>query len=312
MREPTFVCSVVIPIFNEEETIPELWKYLDRVIQQMENSFEVIFVDDGSSDNSLNLLKHLSSEHSCVKVLQLSRNFGHQCALAAGIDHASGDAVVLMDGDLQDTPDTIPRFIDVWQQGYDVVYAVRKKRKENAVKRFCFWLFYRLIQGTSGIKLPVDAGIFSLMDRKVADVLRSMPERNRYITGLRAYAGFHQIGIPVERGPRYSGEPRVTFFKLVRLAIDGMVSFSTVPLRLITYIGILFSLTAFALGLIGIGYKFLGQEFLSWPFGLTTTFFIGGIQLIFLGIIGEYISRIYDEVKQRPYYVVRDAINFKL
>jgi dolichol-phosphate mannosyltransferase len=308
----SITCSIVIPIYNEEGTIPELWRYLEAVIQKADALFEVIFVDDGSSDKSYELIRQLCLQFPFVRALQLSRNFGHQCALSAGIDYATGNSVILMDGDLQDAPAAIPEFIRLWQAGYDVVYAIRKKRKENIIKRFCFWLFYRVIQSTSKVQLPVDAGVFSLMDRRVVDVLRSMPERNRYITGLRAYAGFNQTGIPVERGPRYSGKPRVTLSKLIRLALDGIISFSTLPLRFITYMGIIFALTAFSLGIVGLVYKFiLGQEFLSWPFGLTTTFFMGGIQLIFLGIMGEYIGRIYDEVKQRPYYVVREAINFK-
>ncbi|MEM7794676.1 MAG: glycosyltransferase family 2 protein [Cyanobacteria bacterium P01_C01_bin.118] len=305
-----FNCSIVIPIFNEEETIRELWTHISKNISHLSGAFEIIFIDDGSVDKSFEIIEKLALEHPNIKVIRLSRNFGHQCALAAGIDYATGDSVILMDGDLQDTPDAIPHFINKWKEGYEVVYAVRQKRKESKLKRFFFWLFYRLIQITSGIKMPADSGIFSLMDRKVIDAIRSMPERNRYITGLRAYAGFNQVGIPVERGPRYRGEPRVTVGKLIKLALDGIISFSAIPLRMTTYLGIIFSLLSFCIGTIGIFYKFvLGKPFLSWPYGLTTTFFMGGVQLVFLGVLGEYISRIYDEVKQRPYYIVRSKIN---
>jgi polyisoprenyl-phosphate glycosyltransferase len=304
--------SIVIPIFNEEETILELWHRLLNVLQQVGGHSEVIFVDDGSRDNSFKLLIELSSQYPEIKILSLSRNFGHQCALAAGIDHANGQAVILMDGDLQDSPEAIIQFIETWKQGYDVVYAVRQKRKEKWLKRLAFRLFYLLQSSLSSINLPLDAGIFSLMDRKVADALRQMPERNKYLSGLRAYAGFKQIGIFVERGPRYRGQPRVSIIKLFKLAFDGIFSFSTIPLRMATFLGLICASSSFIIGLIGLYYKFvLGIEFLSWAYGLTTTFFLGGVQLLSLGIIGEYVGRIYDEVKQRPYYIINRKIGFK-
>ena len=304
--------SIVIPIFNEEEIIEELWRQLSSVLKNINAYYEVIFVDDGSSDRSYSLLRELNREHTEVKIIRLSRNFGHQCALTAGIDRAVGKAVVLMDGDLQDSPQTIVEFIDRWQQGYDVVYAIRKKRKEFWLKRIAFVSFYRLLGWFSGIELPADAGIFSLMDRKVVNALRQMPERNRYLSGLRAYAGFKQTGVVVERGSRYRGTPRVSISKLFKLAFDGIFSFSVIPLRIATIFGLICAIVSFILGIIGLYFKYvLGQTFLAWSYGLTTTFFMGGIQLIFLGIIGEYIGRIYDEVKQRPYYLIRDTIGFQ-
>ena len=303
--------SIVIPLFNEEETLNELWKHLSKVTHEIGKPFEVIFVDDGSKDQSVSIMKDIANLNPEVKIVRLSRNFGHQCALAAGIEQATGQAVILMDGDLQDSPEAIPKFLEKWREGNEVVYAIREKRKEVWLKRAAFKVFYRLVQTTSSVPLPLDAGIFSLMDRQVVNVLRNMPERNRYITGLRAYAGFRQTGILVERGPRYSGQPRITLSKLFKLAFDGLFSFSTVPLRAITYFGFICALSSFAIGLVGLFFKLvLKTTFLSWQYGLTSTFFMGGVQLMCLGVIGEYISRIYDEVKQRPYYVIRDRINF--
>lgn len=303
--------SVVIPIYNEEEVIPELWRRLDKALKQLEGCSEVIFVNDGSFDSSLEILTKLSYENNQVKVISLSRNFGHQCSISAGIDHAKGQAVILMDGDLQDSPESIIRFIDKWKQGYDVVYAIRHKRKEKLFKRLAFNLFYRILSLLSGLEIPLDAGIFSLMDRKVILAIRSMPERNKYISGLRAFAGFKQIGVVVERGTRYRGKPRMTLIKLFKLAFDAIFSFSIIPLRIATFLGLSFSLSSFILGVVGLFVKFiLNRKFLDWDYGLTTTFFMGGIQIFFLGIIGEYIGRIYDEVKQRPYYIIEQKIGF--
>lgn len=303
--------SVVIPIYNEEETIQELWRRLVNVFQHIDGYFEVIFVNDGSIDASLKILSELNKQHSEIKIISLSRNFGHQCALSAGIDYAQGQAVVIMDGDLQDSPETIIAFVEKWKQGYDVVYAIRRKRKENLLKRAGFTAFYRLQSNLSGLKMPLDAGIFSLIDRKVVLTLRRMPERNKYLSGLRTYVGFKQVGIPVERGPRYHGQPKVTLVKLVKLAFDGIFSFSTIPLKLATYLGLVCASISFIIGLIGLYFRFvLGREFLYWAYGLTTTFFLGGVQLLSLGIIGEYIGRIYEEVRQRPYYVIEQTIGF--
>jgi len=304
--------TVVIPIFNEAETLLELWNQLKQVLNKLDGSSEVVFVNDGSTDYTLQILTSLSLQYPEIKIIALSRNFGHQCALSAGIDHAEGESVILMDGDLQDSPQAIFGFVQKWKEGYEVVYAIRRKRKENWLKKLGFTSFYRILNSLSNLKLPLDAGIFSLIDRKVVLALRSMPERNKYITGLRAYAGFKQIGVFVERGPRYQGEPRVTPIKLIKLALDGIFSFSTVPLRTATFFGFTCAVAALILGLIGIYFKFvLGREFLSWAYGLTTTFFIGGIQLICLGIIGEYVGRIYEEVKRRPYYVIDKKIGFE-
>lgn len=303
--------TIVIPIYNEEETLWELWGQLKSVLDNLKGMSEVVFVNDGSTDRSLAILQKINEQHPEVKVISLSRNFGHQCALSAGIDHAEGNSVILMDGDLQDSPQAIFDFVDKWKDGYEVVYAIRRKRKESWLKRLGFVTFYRILNSLSGFRLPLDAGIFSLIDRKVVLALRKMPERNKYITGLRAYAGFRQIGIPVERGPRYRGEPKVTPRKLFKLAFDGILSFSVLPLRIATFLGFIFAFFSFITGLIGLYVKFiLGEAFLSWAYGLTTTFFMGGVQLMFLGIIGEYIGRIYEEIKKRPYYIIDRKIGF--
>lgn len=304
--------SIVIPIFNEEATLYELWRQLQLVLNQLDGITEIIFVDDGSTDKSFIMLLEMNSQNTGVKIVHLSRNFGHQCALTAGINHANGRATILMDGDLQDSPEAILKFVEKWKSGYEVVYAVRHERKEGLIKKIAFETFYWLQRSMSSIQIPLDAGIFSLMDRKVVDALRLMPEQNRYISGLRAYTGFRQIGVLVERGPRYHGDPRVSVFMLFKLAFDGLFSFSTIPLRLATLLGFVCAGSSFLVGLIGLYVKFvMGVEFLSWAYGLTTAFFMGGIQLLSLGIIGEYIGRIYEEVKRRPYYIVDRCIGFE-
>jgi polyisoprenyl-phosphate glycosyltransferase len=311
MSDQPVTYSIVIPIFNEAKTLSELWRQLKAVIDELNDTCEVIFIDDGSNDDSYNQLLLLHQAHAEVRLIRLSRNFGHQPALTAGIEKATGKAVILMDGDLQDSPQAIAQFIAKWQQGYDVVYAIREKRKEIWLKKIAFVGFYRLLNFLSGMKLPIDAGIFSLMDRQVVTALCQMPERNRYLSGLRAYAGFKQTGIVVERGSRYHGQPKVTLSKLCKLAFDGIFSFSTIPLKIATIFGLICAIASFIIGICGLYFKFvLGKTFLSWAYGLTTTFFMGGVQLIFLGIIGEYIARIYDEVKQRPYYLIRDTKGF--
>lgn len=310
-QAPVIDYSVVIPVYNEAPTLPELVRRLQSVVSSTEGTWEVVFVNDGSKDNSLDILLALSTDHPFIRVVDLSRNFGHQPALTAGIDHASGRAVILMDADLQDPPEALPRFIERWREGYEVVYAQRTKRKEGLFLRLAFSLFYRIQVRISRVKTPLNAGIFSLIDHAVVRALQDMPERNRYLAGLRAYAGFRQRGIEVERGPRFNGAPKVGFFGLVRLAMDGIFAFSTFPLRLLLLGGVLISSASLVLAAAGFYYRFvLHQQFLDWAFGLSTTFFFGGIQLISIGVIGEYVGRIYDEVKRRPYYITRATYGF--
>jgi glycosyltransferase involved in cell wall biosynthesis len=309
MSEPRL--SVVIPLHNEETTIPELWRRLRETLSRIDMPAEVVFVDDGSSDRSPDLVKSLCLEDPRVRQVRLSRNFGHQSALTAGIDHASGQAVVLMDADLQDRPEAIPDLIAAWTKGVEVVYALRVKRKESLLRRSAFSSFYFVLSRLSGVPQPADAGIFCILDRKVVDVLKSMPEHNRYFPGLRAYAGFRQQGIEVERDARYSGPPRVGLLGLVKLALDGIVSFSYVPIRLVTVTGLFIAVAAFSFMCVVLYKKLVSHEaILGWASTLTAILFLGGTQLITLGIVGEYIGRIYEEVKKRPYYIVRERQNF--
>ncbi|MFQ5559888.1 MAG: glycosyltransferase family 2 protein [Nitrospinota bacterium] len=305
--------SIVIPIYNEEKTLLTLSQRLLAVFKTWEHKSEIIFINDGSTDSSYAILKQLAKDHPHeIKVIHLSRNFGHQQAITAGLHFASGNAVIMMDGDLQDEPEALPEFIKEWQAGNDVVYAIRKKRKESALKRAAFFNFYRLQAALTEINMPLDSGIFSLMDRKVVDIFLTLPERNRYISGLRAFIGFRQKGIEVERGRRFDGKPRVSTLKLCKLAFDAIVSMSHVPLRLASICGIVIAGAGFTIAFIAVFMKiFTSHASPGWASNLASTFFIGGVQLLFLGIIGEYLGRIYDEVKKRPYYIVSEKIGFE-
>lgn len=305
--------SVVIPIYNEEETLPELYRRLSGALVGSEIGYEIIFVSDGSTDRSAEIIKGIGDSDPGVKMVELSRNFGHQTAITAGMDHASGDAVVLMDGDLQDPPEMLPEFLKKWEDGYDVVYAVRTKRKENLLKRLAFDAFYRALNRLSSIRMPLDAGIFSLMDRKVVDVLRAMPERNRYISGLRTWAGFRQTGVPCERGSRHSGPPKQTLMRLLGLAADGIFSFSYLPLRMSTFAGAFIALISFVGGLAAIYLRLSGSLIvpMGWASTMVVLTFLSGLILLMLGMVGEYIARIYNEIKARPQYVVRRKVGFK-
>lgn len=304
--------SIVIPIYNEEAVLGELYRRLKAVMDALDGPAEAIFVDDGSFDGTFAMLSELSGSDPRVKVLRFSRNFGHQIAISAGIDHAGGDAVVLMDGDLQDPPEVVPSFIERWRSGYDVVYAVRKKRKENILKRAAYAVFYRLLKRLSYLDIPLDSGDFCLMDKRVVKTIRHLPERNRFVRGLRTWAGFRQVGLEYERDARFAGEPKYTFGKLVKLAYDGIFSFSTIPLRLAVYAGFTFASVAF-LGGIYIIYRklFHGIDVQGWTSIIVVSTFLGGIILMMIGVIGEYVGRIYDEVKQRPLYVIQDKIGLE-
>jgi glycosyltransferase involved in cell wall biosynthesis len=303
--------SVIIPIFNEQEILPELRRRLTAVLEPIRNEVEIILVDDGSRDRSFELMKEIHAQDPRIKVIRLSRNFGHQVAISAGLDLAEGEAVVLMDGDLQDPPELLPQMIDLWKQGNAVVYTVKKSRKENPLKRLAFKSFYRVLHALSSIRIPMDAGNFSLMDRRVVDVLRAMPERNRYISGLRAWAGFQQAYLMYDRDPRFAGKPQMSLRRLVQLALDGIFSFSNLPLRLAIYLGLATALISFAGGVYVLYEKiFTDRAILGWTSTIVSILFMGGMILLTLGVIGEYISRIYEEVKRRPLYVIRDKVGF--
>lgn len=305
------IYSVIIPIYNEEKTLPELHRRLTVALRPLDANVEIILVDDGSKDTSFELMRSARSKDPRVKILRLSRNFGHQVAISAGIDVARGDAVILMDGDLQDPPELLASMVERWKEGYQVVYTVKRSRRENPLRRLAFRSFYRVIRSVSTIDIPMEAGNFSLLDRRVVEILRSMPERNRYISGLRAWTGFRQIGIAYDREARFSGRPQMSYRRLLELALDGIFSFSKAPLRVAVYIGTFSALIAFLAGLWVLSQKlFTDRAILGWASTIVSISFLGGLTLMTLGIIGEYIGRIYDEVKQRPLYVVQDAIGF--
>jgi dolichol-phosphate mannosyltransferase len=299
--------SVVIPIYNEQENLPELGRRLKVALEGLGEAWEVVFVNDGSRDGSSELLKKLRAEDPRMKRIEFSRNFGHQVAVSAGLDHARGRAVVVMDGDLQDPPEVIPRLVARWREGYEVVYAVRRKRKEGAAKRAAYALFYRLLQRIADIEIPLDSGDFSLVDRKVVDMLVAMPERNRYVRGLRAWIGFRQTGLEYERDARFAGEAKYTLRGLLRLARDGVFAFSEAPLHVAMNVGLAITVLSSVLAIWTLVKRILLYEVVP---GFATlallVLFFGGVQLITIGILGEYVARIYTEVKGRPRYVIRE------
>lgn len=297
--------DAVVPIYNEVEILPELDERLRRALSGLGFDWRIIYVDDGSTDGSALALARLADHHERVSVVHLSRNFGQQLAIAAGLAMADADGVVLLDGDLQDPPEVIPELVSRWQEGYDVVYAVKRKRKEGWVKRALFSLFYRILRGVSSVDIPADAGNFSLMDRSVVELINRMPERSRYVSGLRAYVGGRQIGVEFERAERFAGEPRQSPRRLVRMAMDAFFAFSELPLKIATFLGFVVSGIAFVV-LLTVLYKRLisGEAIIGWASTMTSILFLGGIQLLSVGIIGEYIGRIYNETKARPAWVV--------
>lgn len=301
-----FRLSIAIPVHNEESVLPELLRRARSVLDQMEGGpHEIIFVDDGSSDGTFSILEDASRQDPRIVAVSLSRNFGHQAALTAALDHVTGDAAVLMDGDLQDVPEAIPRFVEKYHQGYDVVYAQRVRRKEPWALRLCYFVFYRLMASLSDVRLPLDSGDFGLMSRRAIDQIRRMPEHHRYLRGMRSWIGFRQTGIAVERAERHSGRTKYGLLRLLKLAADGLFSFSIVPIRAAALAG------AFVmfLSMIYVFYAVYVKIFLHIsPQGFTALIvaitFLSGVVLFFLGIIGEYIGRIYEETKGRPQYVI--------
>lgn len=303
--------SVAIPLHNEETVIPELLRRAEAVLNSIEGGpHELILVDDGSTDGTWALLESAAARDRRVVGISLSRNFGHQAALTAALDHATGDAVVLMDGDLQDTPESIPTLLDYYHQGYDVVYAQRTKRKEPAWLRFCYYVYYRLLAELSDLTLPLDAGDFGLMSRRVVEQLRRMPEHHRYLRGLRHWVGFRQIGVPIERAERHSGRSKYSFLRLLKLESDGILAFSIVPLRAAAILGLVAILLSSGFAMWTVFAKFVLHQA---PKGFTAlTFlikFLSGSNLFFLGIIGEYLGRVYEEIKARPHYIVGRVVN---
>ena len=309
--EPRPTLSLVVPVFNERETLPAFYERTTAALHGCCPSYEIVFVDDGSQDGSLDELRRLASTDSHVRVVSFSRNFGHQTAVSAGMNYASGEAVAVIDSDLQDPPELIAPLLARWRDGYQVVYAIRRTRRENVLKRAAYRVFYRLLRSLSYVDMPLDAGDFAIMDRRVVDLLNDMPERNRFVRGIRAWVGFKQTGIEYDRDPRFAGESKYPLTKLLRLAYDGVVSYSFVPLRLVTQLGFLISLVAFALIVYLLTLRiFSGQLMMGWTSTIVVILFLGGVQLVSLGILGEYVGRIFDEVKRRPLYVVAETVGF--
>jgi len=305
--------SLIIPIYNEAETIPELYRRVASVMNRLDDSVELILIDDGSQDTSLPMIRSLHQKDSRVCYLSFARNFGHQIAVTAGLHFARGRAVVVLDADLQDPPELIPDLIEKWRQGYQVVYAQRTQRhQESWFKRFTAYTFYRLLQRLADVNIPADTGDFCLMDRQVVDALNAMPERNRYIRGLRAWVGFKQTAVRFERDPRFAGAVKYTFRKSLGLAINSIISFSRVPLQLATYLGLFAAGVALLMGLLVLYWRLFesGSRLIGFAAIAIAVLFLGAVQLVCIGILGEYIGRIYEEVKGRPLYTMREVAGF--
>jgi dolichol-phosphate mannosyltransferase len=301
--------SVVVPLYNEEDNVPELLRrigeIMDRVTAAHGEAYEIVTVNDGSRDGTLAALRAARALQPRLVVVDLSRNFGHQIAATAGLETARGDAVVLMDGDLQDPPELIETFLEKWREGYDVVYATRKARKgESFFKQLTARVFYRTIRRLTNVEIPVDTGDFRLMSRRVVAALALAREKNRFLRGLVSWVGYKQIGVDYERDARMSGETKYPLSKMLRFAIDGITSFSEIPLRLATYLGFCVSAFAFVYSIVVIVLKILGYNEAGYTSTMVAILFLGGVQLITIGIAGEYIGRIYDEVKARPLYLL--------
>jgi len=312
--ERRMLLSVVIPCMNEEEVLRETNRRLVAVLEGISLNLEIVYVDDGSTDATSELLRELRAHDSRIRVIRFSRNFGHQVAITAGLEHASGDAVAIIDADLQDPPEVILDFVAKWMDGYDVVYGVRTEREgETVFKLWTAKLFYRFISHLSDTRIPLDTGDFRLMDRRVVDALLSMPERDRFVRGMVSWLGFSQTAVEYRRAPRLAGVTKFSLFKMVRFALDGIFSFSTLPLRLATWTGF----AASGLAIFGIVVVLLERFFgvvglvRGWSSAMIAELFIGGVQLICMGLIGEYVGRIYGESKRRPLYIVQERMGFE-
>jgi polyisoprenyl-phosphate glycosyltransferase len=309
------IYSFIVPVYNEEEIIPELFSRIKFIMDGLEDEAELILVNDGSKDSSISKISELKRQDERVSYLSLARNFGHQVAVTAGLNYARGKAVIILDADLQDPPEVIPEMIKKWKEGYQVVYAQRTARhQEGKVKRFTAYLFYRLLKRLADVDIPTDAGDFCLIDRKVIDVLNSMPENNRYLRGLRAWVGFNQTAIRYERDPRYAGQVKYTFRKSLSLAMNGIFSFSKIPLRFSTYLGFISAVAAILMALSVLYWRIFqpASPVTGYATIMIVVFFIGAVQLISVGILGEYIGRIYEEVKRRPLYTLDEVAGFGL
>jgi dolichol-phosphate mannosyltransferase len=307
--------SFVLPVYNESEGIRDFHKALSEAVKTLEKKYDVeaVFVNDGSKDGTAEALREIADKDGRVRIVHFSRNFGHQIAVTAGLDHATGDAVIIMDTDLQDPPMVVLELVREWEGGHEVVYAVRRSRKDGVFKRATAAAFYKLMSSLSDVPIPENTGDFRLLDRKAADAMRQYGERHRFMRGIAAHIGFKQKAVPFDRDARFAGETHYPFRKMLRLSIDAIVSFSDAPLRLISKIGFFVS----GASVLGIVYAVVVRAFFSadavpgWAFITVAVFFIGGVQFVMLGIIGEYVGRIYAESKGRPLYIVSSVYGSK-
>ncbi|PYX47556.1 MAG: glycosyltransferase [Acidobacteria bacterium] len=304
--------SVIVPCFNEDAVLLETTRRLTASLEEIGRPFEIIYVDDGSRDNTARILTEIHGSDSRIRVVRLSRNFGHQVAISAGLEYARGAAVVLIDADLQDPPEVISEMVSLWKQGYDVVYGTRQNREgETAFKTVTAKWFYRLINQLSDIAIPLDSGDFRLLDRKVVDALLAMPERDRFMRGMVSWVGFRQGSVAYDRAPRHAGDSKYTLLKMARFAMDGILSFSIAPLRLASVLGALSSALALLGGVIAAGSGLInGRWMAGWGWVVLSVLLLGGAQLLCLGILGEYLGRAYGENKRRPLYFVRETLGF--
>lgn len=304
--------SIIVPVYNEEENIHEFYKRTTKVLDNLQQPYEIIFIDDGSTDSSFEKINKIYGNDKRIKIIQFSRNFGHQIALTAGIDYASGDAVIMMDADLQHPPELIPELIKKWKEGYDIVYTIREKNKNPGfLKKLTSQLFYSLLNKISKIDIPEGAADFRLLSRPVVENLRNFKERNRFIRGLISWIGYKKVAIPYIADVRFAGKSKYTFKKMLKFAISGITSFSSVPLYFSAFLGSIIAGVSFVYALHAIYAKFFTNRVVpGWTSILVSVLFLGGIQLITIGILGEYLAKIYDEVKQRPLYIVKQVKGF--
>ena len=303
--------SIIIPVYNEELVVAESHRRLKAVMDKTGEDYELLFVNDGSRDKTVEILRDIIKEDPHTRLLDFSRNFGHQTAISAGMDYASGDAVVVIDADLQDPPEAILDMIAKWKEGYQVVYGKRLQRKgETVFKKLTAKLFYRILRFMTDVDIPVDTGDFRLLDRKVCDVMRSLTEKNRYVRGLVSWVGFNQTAVEYVRDERFAGETKYPLKKMLKFATDGIISFSFKPLKFAEYLGVGISALSFIYLIVVIIQKLIGHTVEGWASILAVSLFFNGVILFMLGIIGEYIGRIYDEAKNRPLYILKEKVGF--
>ena len=304
--------SIVIPVFNESLCIDELWARVSGIANRLTYEIEIIVVDDGSTDTSFAQISAIAQADRRLKIIRFSRNFGHQLAITAGMDLATGDAVILIDADLQDPPELIPEMLAQFEQGADVVYAVRRRREgETGFKKWSAALFYKLMRRLSPIPIPLDTGDFRLMSRRVVDALNTMREKDRFVRGMVSWVGFDQRPVYFDRDPRWAGETKYPLRKMIKFALNGLTSFSTVPLRWATWLGFAFAVVAGFYSVIVVGLRLTGHTFPGYASLMIAILLLGGIQLMTVGIVGDYVGRLYMESKRRPLYVIRDRVGFE-